>query len=115
IVQTAKRRAARSPNARMDPPLTLELDEAANYPLPSLAELMSEGGGSGIRTRAVFQSMGQIRHALGADQAAAVWDSATVKTVLGGSANSDTLRDISALMGERDEITYTSNSDRRLS
>ncbi|WP_148239440.1 TraM recognition domain-containing protein [Ruania zhangjianzhongii] len=115
IVQTAKRRAARSPNARMDPPLTLELDEAANYPLPSLPELMSEGGGSGIRTRAVFQSMGQIRHALGADQAEAVWDSATVKTILGGSANSDTLRDISALMGERDEITHTSNSDRRLS
>ena len=47
VVEAARRRAAASPGARLDPPLSLVLDEAANYPLPSL---MSEGGGTGIST-----------------------------------------------------------------
>lgn len=105
VVQTAKVMAAASPGARMDPPLTLVLDEAANYPLPSLGQLMSEGGGSGISTMAVLQSLAQARNAWGADEAQAIWDSATVKIVLGGSANSETLRDISAIVGERDDLT----------
>lgn len=105
VVQTAKVMAASSPGARMDPPLTLVLDEAANYPLPSLGQLMSEGGGSGISTMAVLQSLAQARNAWGADEAQAIWDSATVKIVLGGSANSETLRDISAIVGERDDLT----------
>ena len=33
------------------------LDEAANYPLPSLPSLMSEGGGTGITTMVVLQSL----------------------------------------------------------
>lgn len=105
MVQTAKIMAAASPGARVDPPLTLVLDEAANYPLPSLGQLMSEGGGSGISTLAVLQSLAQARHAWGGDEAQAIWDSATVKLVLGGSANPETLRDISAILGERDEVT----------
>jgi hypothetical protein len=34
VVTTARRMAAASPGARLDPPLGLVLDEAANYPLP---------------------------------------------------------------------------------
>jgi len=100
VVDTAKQLAARSPRARLDPPLALILDEAANYPLPSLPTLMSEGGGSGITTLAVLQSLSQARDTWGREAAGAMWDSAIVKVILGGSANADDLSDISRLIGE---------------
>ncbi len=56
----ATRRAA-SPGERLDPPLLL-LDEAANIaPLPSLPNRLADGGGSGITTVAVLQSLAQAR------------------------------------------------------
>ena len=61
VLEVARRQAAVSPGARLDPPLTLVLDEAANYPLPSLTSVMSEGGGSGICTMVVLQSLAQAR------------------------------------------------------
>jgi type IV secretion system protein VirD4 len=63
ITETARSLAARSPGARLDPPLLLALDEIANLtPLPSLPQLMAEGGGSGITTLAVLQSLAQARN-----------------------------------------------------
>ncbi len=48
MVETARRIAAASPGARLDPPLLLALDEIGNLaPLPSLPALMTEGGGTG--------------------------------------------------------------------
>lgn len=101
-VEAARRVAARSPGGRLEPPLALVLDEAANYPLPSLPALMSEGGGSGITTLAVIQSLSQARDKWGRDAAGAIWDSAIVKVVLGGSSNAGDLADISRLVGELD-------------
>jgi type IV secretion system protein VirD4 len=101
LLDAARRLAARSPGQRLDPPLALVLDEAANYPLPSLASLVSEGGGSGITTVVVLQSLAQARERFGREAAQAIWDSAIVKVVLGGSANADDLSDISRLAGER--------------
>jgi type IV secretory pathway TraG/TraD family ATPase VirD4 len=57
VVSAARRKAAASPNGRLDPPLALILDEAANYQLPSLPSLISDGGGTGITTIAVLQSL----------------------------------------------------------
>jgi type IV secretory pathway TraG/TraD family ATPase VirD4 len=109
VVDVAKRFAARSAGARLDPPLALLLDEAANYPLPSLPSLVSEGGGSGITTLAVLQSLAQARDRWGREAGDAIWDSAIVKVILGGSANADDLAGISRLIGEREvrEITHT--------
>ena len=104
LVDAARRLAARSPGQRLDPPLALILDEAANYPLPSLPALMSEGGGSGITTVAVLQSLAQARDRWGREAGGAIWDSAIAKVILGGSANADDLGDISRLIGER-EVT----------
>jgi type IV secretory pathway TraG/TraD family ATPase VirD4 len=78
------------------------LDEAANYPLPSLPSLVSDGGGSGITTLAVLQSLSQARDRWGREAAGAIWDSAIVKIVLGGSANADDLNDLSRLIGEKE-------------
>ena len=101
LIDAARRLAARSPRQRLDPPLALLLDEAANYPLPSLPSLMSEGGGSGITTMAVLQSLAQARDRWGTEAAQAIWDSAIVKIVLGGSSDADDLSDLSRLVGER--------------
>lgn len=109
VVETARLLASRSPGARLDPPLALILDEAANYPLPSLGSLMSEGGGTGITTVAVLQSLAQARDRWGHEQAHAIWDSATAKIILGGSSNANDLRDLAQLIGERDspEVSTT--------
>jgi type IV secretory pathway TraG/TraD family ATPase VirD4 len=110
VVDVARRLAASSPGARLDPPLGLILDEAANYPLPSLAALMSEGGGTGLTTLAVLQSLAQARHRWGREQAQGMWDSAIVKIVLGGGSNAEDLADIARLVGERTEREYSETS-----
>jgi type IV secretion system protein VirD4 len=106
VVETARHQAAVSKGARLDPPLALILDEAANYPLPSLPSLMSEGGGTGITTMVVLQSLAQARRQWGTDGAAAIWDAAIVKVILGGSGNANDLRDLSALIGSREDRRY---------
>lgn len=103
IVEAARRMAASSPRARLDPPLALILDEAANYPLPSLPALMSEGGGTGITPIVVLQSLAQARGRWGEQEAAAIWDAAIAKVILGGSGNAEDLRNLSALTGMRQE------------
>ena len=107
IVEAARRLAAGNPGARLDPPLALVLDEAANYPLPSLPSLMSEGGGTGITTLVVLQALSQARDVWGRDKAAAIWDSAIVKIILGGGGNAEDLRDLSALIGTHREERIT--------
>ena len=109
LIDAARRLAARSAGQRLDPPLALILDEAANYPLPSLPALMSEGGGSGITTVAVLQSLAQARDRWGREAGGAIWDSAIAKIILGGSANADDLGAISRLIGER-EVTEWSET-----
>lgn len=106
VVEAARRLAARSSGARLDPPLLLALDEVANLsPLPSLPTLMAEGGGSGITTMPVLQSLAQAREKWSENAASAIWDAAIVKIILGGASNSKDLQDLSTLIGERDEIT----------
>ena len=108
ITETARTLAARSPGARLDPPLLLALDEIANLtPLPSLPQLMAEGGGTGITTLAVLQSLAQARNRWGEHAADTLWDAATVKLVLGGLAKYRDLDDVARLIGEIDELVDT--------
>lgn len=106
LIETARRIAARSPGARLDPPLLLALDEIGTLaPLPSLPTLMAEGGGSGITTLPVLQSLAQAREKWSDNAAGAIWDASIVKIILGGASNSRDLQDLSTLIGERDEYT----------
>lgn len=112
IVETARKIAARSAGARMDPPLLLALDEIGNLaPLPALPVLMAEGGGTGITTLPVLQSLAQAREKWGENNANALWESSIVKVILGGASNSRDLQDLSALIGERDETTDSVTTD----
>jgi type IV secretory pathway TraG/TraD family ATPase VirD4 len=84
----------------------LALDEIGNLaPLPSLPTLMAEGGGTGITTMPVLQSLTQARSKWSDNGAGAIWDASIVKIVLGGASNSRDLQDLSTLIGERDEAT----------
>jgi type IV secretory pathway TraG/TraD family ATPase VirD4 len=56
---------------------------------------------------AVLQSLSQARDRWGKEAAGAIWDSAIVKVVLGGSANAEDLTDISRLVGEREAIEWS--------
>jgi len=108
LTDTARQLAARSPGCRLDPPLLLLLDEAANIaPLPSLPSLLADGGGSGITTVAVLQSLAQARARWGPAGADALWDAATTKIILGGLAHADDLARISRLAGDIDSPTRT--------
>jgi type IV secretory pathway TraG/TraD family ATPase VirD4 len=108
LVETARGLAARSPRARLDPPLLLALDEIGNLaPLPSLPILMAEGGGTGITTAPVLQSLAQARTKWGADAAQTIWDASIVKVILGGASSTADLRDMSTLIGDRDETTIS--------
>jgi type IV secretory pathway TraG/TraD family ATPase VirD4 len=91
VFATAKRIANASPGNRLDPPLLLMLDEAANIAyLPSLPTMVSAGGGRGITTVNVWQSRAQARDRWGADAERAIWGASTVKIVLGGLSDPPT-------------------------
>ncbi|WP_314507469.1 TraM recognition domain-containing protein [uncultured Microbacterium sp.] len=106
VVESARRIAARNPGARLDPPLLLALDEIGNLaPLPSLPTLMADGGGTGITTMPVLQSLTQARSKWSDNAAGAIWDASIVKIILGGASNSRDLQDLATLIGDRDEIT----------
>lgn len=103
ITETAREKAIRLPGNRLDPPLSLVLDEIANITTswPGLVTLMSDGGGVGISPFVVLQSLAQARGGWGAEEAQAVFDSATVKIQLGGSGNDKDLDTFVKLLGTR--------------
>ena len=66
---------------------------------------MAEGGGTGITTMPVLQSLAQAREKWSENAASAIWDASIVKIILGGASNSRDLHDLTTLIGERDETT----------
>ncbi|MEU2244108.1 type IV secretory system conjugative DNA transfer family protein [Streptomyces sp. NPDC018338] len=62
VVEHGRRMAARSSDGRLDPPLTLVLDDvAAVAPLPDLPELLATGHDRGLPTLALLRSREQAR------------------------------------------------------
>lgn len=119
LTETARHLAASSPRTRLDPPLLLALDEIGNLaPLPSLSVLMAEGGGTGITTMPVLQSLSQARAKWGEHAASTIWDASIVKVILGGASASKDLQELSVLIGERDDpndtITINENGARSI-
>ncbi|MFI8522269.1 type IV secretory system conjugative DNA transfer family protein [Streptomyces sp. NPDC085481] len=62
VVEHGRRMAARSSDGRLDPPMSLVLDDvAAVAPLPALPELLAEGAERGLPTLALMRSKEQAR------------------------------------------------------
>jgi len=102
IDNAAREMAFVSPGGRLDPPLSLILDEIANLaPWPGLPIALADGGGIGISTLVVLQSLSQARTGWSIDEAATIWDSAIIKVIFGGGSDERDLRSLAGLLGER--------------
>lgn len=99
ITEHAREKAAKKTGNRLDPPMMLILDEIANIATawPGLIQLMADGGGVGISPFPVFQSLAQAKNEWGANPADALWEAATIKLQLGGSADDENLKKIQTL------------------
>jgi type IV secretion system protein VirD4 len=102
IFDTAKRIASVSDGARLDPPLTLVLDEPAiGCPVP-LPGWSAESGGHGVTLVTGFQSPSQISGRWGEHGAQTIRDNASITLVTGGHKNPAELEALSAVCGSRD-------------
>lgn len=101
IMHTARRASQRAVGGRLDPPLSVVLDEPAHTAaMPKLPTYMSDSGGRGISLCLMPQGWGQMRARWQQDGAKEILNSATCALVMGGSKESDFLEDISKLAGE---------------
>ena len=108
VARNAERRAATTLTGRLDPPLGLHLDEAADSK-PPLPQWTSTMGGSGITIKAVFQSRAQMIEAWGKEGAGIILNNAGAVMLGGGTKDPDDLSAWSELAGKRDERTETTD------
>jgi type IV secretion system protein VirD4 len=100
IAHAARTLAADRPGGRLDPPLTLVLDEAAIAAPVPLDRWTADMGGRGVTIHISVQSLAQLRERWGDDPAAAILANVATFLVFGGSPTAADLRDISSLTGE---------------
>jgi type IV secretion system protein VirD4 len=114
IEHAAREMAFVAPGGRLDPPLSLILDEIANLsPWPGLPVVLSDGGGIGISTIVVLQSLSQARSGWSIDEAATIWDAAIIKVIFGGGSDERDLRSLAGLIGERNLTINTRSWSRQ--
>lgn len=110
VAYVARIMAARSPGGRVDPPVLFLLDECANVaPIPSLPALLADGRGQNLTVIPIFQALAQVRSRYGDEDASTVFSASQIKLILGGADNADDCRDLSALIGERDDWYSTTS------
>lgn len=108
VARGARRAAVRSEHGRLDPPLGLMLDEAAQF-APPLPQWTADMGGFGIPIVCAFQSRAQLIETWGRDGAAIVINNAGAILLGGGTKDPDDLKAWTELTGNRDERTETVN------
>jgi type IV secretion system protein VirD4 len=115
IAREARHLASMSPAGRLDPGLTLVLDEAALVcPVP-LDKWTADMGGRNICIHIGVQSFQQLVDRFGKAAAASILTNAGTLMVFGGTRSEDDLRLYSMLAGEREEIQYTHDAWGRVS
>jgi type IV secretion system protein VirD4 len=114
IAREARRIAATSPKGRLDPNLTLALDEAALISPVPLESWTADMGGRGVTIIAAFQSRAQLLARWGVHDAATILNNCGAVMVFGGTRDRDDLHFWSTLAGERDEPTLTTDMHGRV-
>ncbi|MFC0037208.1 type IV secretory system conjugative DNA transfer family protein [Actinomadura rayongensis] len=109
-MRAAERRAERS-GGRLDPPLVVALDEAANIcRIADLPQLYSHLGSRGIVPVTILQSYEQGVTVWGEPGMAALWGAATRKLIGAGIDSPRLVRDLATLVGQHDvpvrSVTY---------
>jgi len=102
-VMRAGRRRAEQSGGRLDPPMVLVLDEAANIcRIADLPDLYSHLGGRGMIPITILQTYEQGVTAWGEPGMAALWGSATKKVIGAGVDSPRLARDVAVLVGHHD-------------
>jgi type IV secretory pathway TraG/TraD family ATPase VirD4 len=101
VFATAKQIAANASQGRLDPPLSMFLDEVANSTPVPLDHWAADSRGWGITVTAVVQDLGQLRARWGAERAQTIFSNLPTKVVLPGVAIKDDLEDLAYLAGQR--------------
>ncbi|MGQ0842798.1 MAG: type IV secretory system conjugative DNA transfer family protein [Sporichthyaceae bacterium] len=115
IAREARRIAGTMPGGRLDPPLTLALDEAALIcPVP-LDNWTADMGGRNVTIHIAVQSRAQLRQRWGDTGAAAILNNAATVLIFGGTRDRDDLTAWSVLTGERLEKVVTRDARGRIS
>ncbi|NLT55609.1 MAG: TraM recognition domain-containing protein [Actinomycetales bacterium] len=94
------RRLAVEQGGRLDPPLTMILDEAGIATRLPLDRWSADMGGRGITLHISVQSFAQLRQTWGVDGSEALRGNVGTLLVYGGSTSAADLRDIASLIGE---------------
>ncbi len=101
------------PGKRLANPVLSILDEAANTIRDTtLPDKASHYGSRGLPTAIVLQSWSQGVQVWGERGMRKLWSAANVKVYLGGVAETEFLRSMSDLLGDRDERYWTQSSNR---
>ncbi|MCA1835197.1 MAG: type IV secretory system conjugative DNA transfer family protein, partial [Actinobacteria bacterium] len=114
IARQARRIAAKADSGRLDPPLTLVLDEAALIAPVPLDSWSADMGGRGVTILAGFQSRAQLIARWGRAGAATLLNNAAGVVLFGGTQDHDDLAHWVTLVGERDEAHVTHNHEGRV-
>lgn len=114
IAREARRLAAVAPSGRLDPPLTLALDEAALISPVPLESWTADMGGRGVTILAAFQSRAQLLARWGEHHTATILNNTGAVMVFGGTRDRDDLQFWSTLAGERDEPISTTDMHGRV-
>jgi len=102
VMRAAERRAERL-GGRLDPPLVVPLDEAANIcRIADLPDLYSHLGSRGIIPVTILQSYEQGVTVWGEAGMAALWGAATRKIIGAGTDSPRLARDLATLVGQHD-------------
>lgn len=99
---TARKLAFESPSGKLEPSLSLVLDEVVNItPWEGIPQLFTAGAGDGIQTVVVAQSRAQMRARFGEGEEKQMWDNSQ-KLIGSGLSSQDILKEISELSGEHE-------------
>jgi len=113
VFDAASRRAATLPGRRLDVPLTVILDEAANVcRLSELPNLYSHFGSRGIIVMTILQSAVQGEEVWGERGMRKLWTAANLSLYAGGVTDERWLRELSALIGSRDVSRWSQSNGR---
>ena len=113
VFEAASRRGATMPGRRLDVPLTVVLDEAANVcRLSELPNLYSHFGSRGIIVTTFLQSAVQGEEVWGERGMRKLWTAANVSLYAGGVRDERWLRELSTLIGDRDVSRWAHSNGR---
>lgn len=100
VAYQARQISGEMPGGRLDPPLTMLLDEAALIAPVPLPRWSADSGGRNITLHVSLQSLSQLRDRWGKEGGGTILSNAGALIVFGGSNNAEELKEISDLTGE---------------